>query len=352
MRSIRYGAEFNIPVQLREMKKGHPSLRVISPKNKTRSCTMNMYSRVTYTDRCHISAWLQDNISILEIALRLNLHKSTIYREIHRNGSRRSYNPDFAQHRAKKRYQKCRRPQKLKGAFKNKVITYIKKDWSPEQISHRFKNEGHQSISHESIYRYLRSRKNEFRRHLRRLRRQAGCGRYKQKGTHKNSFQPNISKRPRIANERRRFGDIERDIMFASGKTPILVCVDRKSRLTKIRLVKDLKAETVNRETLSISDQLPFLTKTVTSDRGAEFKVPLETIKTYYCDPQAPQQRGTVENTIGLIRQYIKRKSSICIINQKQLNKIETILNNRPRKVLDYRTPLEVVTNKKVALVY
>ena len=312
---------------------------------------MQKYRRVTNSDRCHISAWLQDNISICEISKRLGFHKSTIYREITRNSSAsRGYQASPAGLRSKRRYRACRKKYKLKGKILKRVSQYLKDDWSPQQISERFKDDDLASISHECIYKYVRTNKEALRPHLRRLCRKKGAGRHRQRGKHKNSFQPNISERPEAANNRTQLGHWERDIMFAGSKTPILVSVDRKSRYVKINRADDLKAKTVNKLTLKQIYKFKYKAKTVTSDRGTEFKVPLKEIKTYYCDAQAPQQRGTVENTIGLIRQYIKRNTEPEKITNKYLKQIEKKLNNRPRKVLDYWTPIEVINNKKVAL--
>lgn len=311
---------------------------------------MGQYLRVTYRHRCHISAWLQDNISVSEIARRLGFHKSTISREIQRNVSYRGYNPQSADQKAKQRYRQCRKNYKLNSELKEVVERLIKKQWSPEQISGRLHLEKKATISHECIYQHIRKYKEKYRVHLRRLRRQSGVGRYKQKGTHAHSFQPNISERPQVAELRTQNGHIERDIMFAGGKIPILVCTDRKTRYTIVARSSNLRAETVNALSFKLFKKFPFKIKSVTSDRGTEFKVPLKTVATYYCDPQSPQQRGTVENTIGLIRQYIPRKNKTIKITAKKLREIEDNLNHRPRKVLDFWTPHEVVMRKIVAL--
>lgn len=312
---------------------------------------MRQYLRVTYSDRCHISAWLQENISKSEIARRLGFNKSTICRELSRNKSSRGYNPMTADQRARRRYQSCRKSYKLSTELKEVVEKMLtERQWSPVQISERLKLENKFYVSHECIYQFLRKNKEKYRVHLRRLRRRSGCGRHKQKGTHINSFQPNISHRPKEANLRTEQGHVERDIMFASGKVPILVCTDRKTRYTTITLVNNLKSETVNASSLKLFSKFPFKIKTVTSDRGAEFKVPLGVIPTYYCDAQTPQQRGTVENTIGLIRQYIPRNEKVENLSPFYLKEIEDKLNDRPKKVLDFRTPREVALNETVAL--
>ena len=237
---------------------------------------MQKYRRVTYEDRCHISAWLQDNISIFEISQRLGFNKSTIYREIARNSSKsRGYRAGPGHLRSKRRYRSCRKKYKLNGKALKRVNYYLTKDWSPQQISERFKLDGLASISHECIYKYVRQNKEKLRPNLRRLCRRSGVGRHRQRGKHKNSFQPNISERPVSANNRTQLGHWERDIMFAGSKTPILVTVDRKSRLAKIDRAKDLKAKTINKLTLKQIHKFKYKARTVTSDRGAEFKLSL-----------------------------------------------------------------------------
>jgi transposase, IS30 family len=312
---------------------------------------MRSYRRITLEDRCQISGYLKSDLSLAEISKRLGFHRSSLVREVRRHSLCKTYCPQMAQEQAGLRYRQCRRKMKLQGAILIQVEQLLRNDWSPEQISGRLRKEQGLVLSHETIYKRVRAYKGYFRPHLRRLKRLRGAGRYRQKGRHKNSFQPNISQRPRAAENRSRLGHWERDIMFAANKTPILVCADRKSRYLKISLVKNLKAHTVNDKTNELLSSLKFSAQTVTSDRGTEFKVPLKSIKTFYCDPQAPYQRGTVENSIGLIRQYISLKTDPIEITPRRLQEIEHKINNRPRKTLDYKTPLEVVTKQNVALV-
>lgn len=309
---------------------------------------MKSYRRMTVEDRCQISAWMQVKLPYAEMAKRLGFHKSTIYRELKRNSGPRSYNFALAETMRRHRFERCRRKQKIIGSLQELIIKRIKDDWSAVQISERLLNERDLSISHECIYRYLRPRKSLFRKHLRRLKRRAGVGRYLQRQGTPHQFTPNISVRPDVVGSRGRVGDWERDIMFAKNKTPILVCVERKTRFIRIARVKNLKADTVNAATLTLLRN--YKTHTITNDRGAEFKIPLKEIKTYYCDPQAPQQRGTVENTIGLVRQYIQRDTEEKLITPNRLRSIENKLNYRPRKVLDFKTPYEVLNRTTVAL--
>jgi len=311
---------------------------------------MKEYRRVTHQDRCHIWAWLQDNNSVREMARRLGFHPSTIHRELSRNYCTRGYQPDSAHRKYQARYRRCRKAYKLKGNLLKKVLKLLKRDWSPEQICLRLAQESKVSVSHECIYKYVRAHRNSLAPHLRKLCRKRGGGRYKQRNGKPHKFSPNISTRPKIANKRLRIGDWERDIFFAASKKPLLICVDRKSRLIRLKRVPNLKAHTVNKCTVKLIASLGRKAYSVTNDRGTEFKIPIKTIKTFYCDPQTPQQRGTVENSIGLIRQYIKRETDPSLLTPNLIKRIERKLNLRPRKTLGGLTPFEVFHNKTVAL--
>lgn len=312
---------------------------------------MKQYSRVSYETRCQIFALLQVNLPISTIAKQLGFHKSTIYREIKRNRvGRQKYTPSSAQNKSTRRYAKARGNYKLKGEVLSTVAKLIKLDWSADQIANRLRIEKNISLSHECIYQYLRRNRSLYRNNLRRLGKR-GSGRIRQKEGHKRSFQPLITERPPIADRRGRLGDWERDIMFTENKRPILVCIDRRSRYVKIAQVENLKALTVNNKTEELLKSTKRRVFTVTNDRGSEFKVPLKKYKTFYCHAQAPQERGTVENQIGLIRQYIKRSKLPKNYGDNLLKEIENKMNLRPRKTLNYNCPYEIFYKKSVALV-
>lgn len=296
---------------------------------------MQRYRRLALEDRCHIEAYLQMDMSLAEISSQLGFHKSTISREIKRNCSKpRLYSARSAQWQSVLRYRQSRSPYKLRGDLLEEIDQHVRNDWSPEQIVGQW---GRQKISIECIY--LRSHKEEYRPHLRRMKRRAGAGRHRQRNGKPHQFIPHISERSPSANARSRVGHWERDIMFARGKTPLLVCVERKTRYTKIALAENLKGHTINKLTKKLITLRGLHPKSVTNDRGTEFKIPLTDTPTYYCDPQAPQQRGTVENTIGLLRQYITKNTPKQELTKAWLKAIEKKLNTRPRKVLDFRTP-------------
>jgi IS30 family transposase len=141
--------------------------------------------------------------------------------------------------------------------------------------------------------------------------------------------------------------------MYIACRQQLLILVERKSRYTKIKSIGTAPPKLITKKTIEAISEVPVPAHTMTNDRGPEFKdSPNLEIPTYFCDIQKPQQKGTVENTIGLLRQYIKRTTTAQSLPEEKLNHIETQLNLRPRKVLDYKTPYEVLFQTKVALAH
>ena len=311
---------------------------------------MRKYRRMTYEDRCHISALLQADYSINEISKVLEFHRSTIFREISRNKCGSGYKANEALIKAAKRYRRCRRKKIITSEVADLILAYSEFGWSAEQVSGRIKKELKISISYQTIYRKFHKDTLDGRKIRQRKRRRGGGRQAQINGSGKNKVM--INKRPKIVEQRKRIGDWERDGMYGANRKQLLVFTDRKSKYTKIKkmgtgLSKDVTNITL--ETLSALNKKVF---TLTNDNGTEFNDSASLpFKVYHCQPHKPQQRGTVENTIGLLRQYIKRKTDLEAITQTQLQDIENKINFRPRKGLDYRTPFEVFFNKKVALV-
>jgi len=314
---------------------------------------LKKYSRVSYEVRCQISALLQVKLSIPEIALRLGFNKSTIYREIKRNSIKASgsfsfsYNSLRAHKLAKNRYSRCKRKSIITANVEKIIQSALKEGWSPEQVSGRIKKEKLANISHETVYRYTRNNP-EYKRYLRWNGRR-GYGRYRQRKA-KPAWMKNIKLRPPIVNKRKRIGDWERDSMYIKDRKTLLVLTDRKSRYTLIDKLETHTAKIVADKTSKLLKQAGRKVFTITNDNGGEFRFKSpEEYKVYWCDPHKPQQRGTVENTIGTIRRYVKKDTDIKDIDLELLNKL---INLKPRKVLDYKTPYEVFFNKKVALAH
>lgn len=303
---------------------------------------MKKYSRVSYEVRCQIYAFMQTSLSIPVIAKRLGFHKSTIYREIKRN-TWDNYHPSLAQKLAQERYKRCRREYSITKRHLPLIRYGIRHHWSPEQIAGRIKKDLKSGPSHCTVYKFMKS--NGYQSYLRRYKKRGG-GRYRQrKRGLENGLR--ISQRPKIANERGRIGDWERDTMHTKDGTQLLVCVDRKSRYTKIAKVLKRNSQDVDLLTKKIITETGRKILSITNDNGGDFKGK-RGIKerVFFCDPHKPQQRGTVENTIGLLRQFIKRKTDLSEINSFKY--LEDMINFRPRKVLGYKTPFEVYYGQKL----
>lgn len=309
---------------------------------------MVKYVRVSYSVRCQIEVLLKTGISVSEVAKLLNFNKSTIYRELKRNKSGHFYKAKIAQSRSKVRFRRCRRKFRINSLIAQVMEEKLALGWSPEQISGRLKKENSISISTPTIYKFIR-RENTLRGFLRRYDKR-GAGRYLQK---KNITiaKLSIDKRPEIINRRRRIGDWERDLFYAGNKRQLLVCTERKSRLTKIVKLERATGAIVQKETIKLLKSTGRKFFTMTNDNGPEFKQNLPIgVPVYFCRPQKPNQRGTIENTIGLLRQYITRSTNIENTDHKEIDEIANLINYRPRKCLGYKTPYEVYYNEKVAL--
>lgn len=307
------------------------------------------YRRVSYEYRCQISALLEIKISIGEISKRLKVHRSTVYRELGRNRS--SYDSKEAQKRYLAMRIRCRRlrvVEKNPGLLK-RIKSGLKFDVSPEQIAARVGG-----ISHQTIYNELRNHRNELLCYLRRYGRRRGRPRANRRSNiEKPAWFQSISDRPPEVEAREEAGHWERDTMYVKDRKMLLVCVERKSRFVRIEKVKKCQVEKIGKQTLRMTTIKNMPPKTITNDNGHEFysKTSIE-VPVFFCDPYAPQQRGSVENMIGLIRQFVGKHADFERITSKLLRKIEHRLNHRPKKCLKYRTPYEVLFGETVALAF
>lgn len=311
------------------------------------------YRRVTREDRLRIKDGLDAGLSKSAIADKLGFNKSTIGREISRNTGGKGYRPKQADKLAKAREVSKHWPYKLDPVVITMITERLELKWSPEQISNRLRLEGSANISTETIYRFIdqdRDFGGSLWRHLRRSSRQRRrrFPSEDRRGQIQNAVP--ISERPERANKRKKLGHWERDTMIGKNrKTGILVITDRKSRFNKFRKLNRRHAPKVTQETIKALKGLPV--KTITNDRGQEFSdhqrcAKKMKVEIYFCDPYSSYQRGTNENRIGILRQYFPKKTDLTNLTNKQLEKIEFEINNRPMKCLDWLTPYEVMMEK------
>lgn len=325
-------------------------------------------SHLTLSEREEIRAGLSAKMSIRAIARSLNRSPSTISREVQRNRGRRGYKAVDANNRANrmaKRPKVCLLERNLQ--LRNLVLEKLELKWSPEQISGWLRRthprQNMMQISAETIYKtlYFRSRSalhHLLVKHLRRshsLRHGKRHTRKGERGTINIVNGMSIHERSKHIDNRRSFGHWEGDLVSGTNNSHIATLVDRKSRYTVILKLNGKDAGSVNQALINRFQELPpKLRLSLTWDRGMELAKHLELtastgLKVYFCDPQSPWQRGTNENTNGLIRQFFPKKTCLAQYSQQELDKVAAQLNSRPRKTLKFKTPKEVI-EKGVAL--
>ena len=307
-----------------------------------------MYTQLTREQRYQIKALLKTGHSQTQIADVLGVHKSTISRELDRNRGQRGYRPNQAHRMAMERRGKAQK--RIQASTWALVEKLIKRDWSPEQISERLKQDHQLRISHEWIYQHILADKRaggDLHRHLRcQKARRKRYGSYDRRG--KLPERPSIEDRPEIVDLRQRLGDWEVDTVLGKGRRYLLVTLtDRKSRLTRMYKVVRKTAQEVADAVIAMLRPCMDRVLTITSDNGkefAQFHRIGEALKAtmYFAHPYASWERGTNENTNGLIRQYFPKDMDLSAITQEEIEWVEQRLNNRPRKCLGFSTPNEV----------
>lgn len=311
------------------------------------------YQQLTEGDRYTLAALKRQGLSFAKIAEAMNRDKSTIYREVNRNSCWHqdgSYRPSKAQRRTRARRRRSRRNQHFTSQDYKEVRKFIRKDWSPEQITGHLKKEGKRCFSHETIYRYIWRDKRQggtLWKHLRcaQKRRRKRYNAYDSRG--RLADKRNIAERPLEVETRQTQGHWEIDTVMGKGtKHCIVTLVERKTGYTLIGQLNDRTTKSTNKRTIKLMSKMPNQFKTITADNGTEFhqykKVEQATNCPYYfANPHHSWERGTNENTNGLIRQYLRKGTSMEGLTQQRCDAIATKLNNRPRKRLGYKTPQE-----------
>ena len=315
------------------------------------------YQQLTQEQRYQISALREVGLSLREIGKRIQAHYSSVSRELRRNltSSEEAYHPAKAQQQSDRRRREAKKATKRLPCIVNWVKKLLKSEWSPEQISgfmSRFVSLENR-VSHEWIYRYIADdykqggdlwaylRIASRRSYRRRLKKRAGC--------HLIPNRVGIEHRPAAVEQRLEIGHWEGDtVMQGHKKSGVVTLVERRSGfLVASRLDGFQALSTAN---LIISLLKPFQegVHSITFDNGVEFaqheKVSRELeAATYFCDPYRSSQRGSNENTNGLLRQYYPKKTNFSQVTQEELAAVVEKLNTRPRKRLGYRTPAEIL---------
>jgi len=312
-----------------------------------------LYRQITFEERYTVGLLRQQGLSPAAIARTLGRHRSTIGREVHRNGTPRDgcYRPQLAEWYARGRRSRSRRNQRFSTADWARIQTLLREDWSPEQVAGRLRLERELEISHETIYRYIWAEKRAggtLYQHLRgaRKQRRKRYGRYDSRG--RLAGKRPISTRPAAVETRRELGHWEADtILGASQAGPcVLSLVERKTGYLVLGQLRQRASAAVNPRAQQLIAAQPHPVRTITVDNGTEFHdyARLEratATRFYFATPHHAWERGTNENTNGLVRQYLPKRQSMAHLTQHDCNRIATKLNRRPRKRLGYRTPEE-----------
>ena len=334
----------------------------IRPPDRRRSL-----AALSLDEREEISRALVTGESIRSIAARLSRAPSTVSRELKRNGGQESYRATQADSAAWDRALRHKRCKLAENRPLARVVAdKLRLQWSPEQIAgwlkHTYPCDESHYVSHETIYRslFIQARgalKKELLEHLRRTRGMRRSRHYTQKTAIHGQIADAVSirERPASVEDRAVPGHWEGDLVFGSGSSQIATLVERQTRYVMLVKLDGKDSQTVVNALIKNARKLPQeLYKSLTWDRGTEMhghkRFTMATdIQVYFCDPQSPWQRGSNENTNGLLRQYIPKGIDISGYSQLQLNAIARQLNQRPRKTLGFHTPAEMFS-ERVAL--
>jgi IS30 family transposase len=315
------------------------------------------YTRLTEDERYQIYEGVVEKRSHREIAILINKHHSTVSNEVKRNTGLRGYRPRQAQQKAQQRQHNKHRHIKLTPKAQSLIAANIMHEWSPEQIQGRLRSEGipmvcattiygfiqQDKASGGHLYKHLRHRKSYKRRTVSPDTRRQIIGRI------------SIDERPCIVDEKVRLGDWEADTVIGKGHKGVLVTLaERVSKKTLIAQVPSKHAEVVKNAIIKLLQSEKKHLHTITFDNGKEFAYHTQVKKAlgadnYFAHPYQSWERGLNENHNGLIRQYLPKGMALDKVTAEEIILIQDKLNNRPRKLLGYKTPNEVYAAMRLA---
>ncbi len=310
-----------------------------------------MATHLTFAERQFLYRLNKVNTPKGEIARLMGRDRSTVYRELERNTGGNGYRPKQAQRFAQQRRLACGRSSKLDNPDVHQYVEEkLDQRWSPDQIAGRvrrdFPRQPRRWLSRQTIYTWIHERAPEWQACLRRQ------GRPPEKRG-KLADCASIQGRGDVINHRRRYGDWEGDTIVGHGRRSALVTmVDRKSGYARIGRADDMKSATTMRAMRRrMKDLPPSLRRSMTLDNGKEFAEHAKLTKhlgleVYFAKPYASWQRGTNENTNGLIRQFFPKGTDFTQVSHRAMAGVEKLINERPRRRLDYRTPNEILAKR------
>ncbi len=325
---------------------------------------MRRYQHLSSEERFYIHQAVREGKRKADIARVLARHPSTIGREMRRNmwPSAYLYTYEWAMYflRQRRRFASRRKYRKLTAELEATVVHLLKRCLSPEQISAYLSKHHCISLSHETIYRFIYTANNAqgalrcYLRHGRKKRRRRyGSG---ARATRIRNRTP-IQARPALVERKARIGDWECDTLVgADRKSALITLVERKSLLTLCAAVPQKTAHYVQQIIIALLSPIAHKVKTLTFDNGSEF-IQHEKIaaalnaKTYFANPYLSWERGINENTNGLLRQFFLKATNFNTVTQEHIDHALALLNNRPRKTRQYKTPNEIFDNTFVPLI-
>jgi IS30 family transposase len=315
------------------------------------------YTQLTEDERYQIYEGVTEKRSHREIALLVNKHHSTVSREVDRNTGLRGYRPKQAQEKAYQRNQNKPRYIKLTADVQQLISENIMHEWSPDQIKGRLKSKGLAMVCATTIYGFIQQDKDsggDLYKHLRhRKPYKRRTGSLEARGQIIGRI--SIDERPPIVDKKIRIGDWEADTVIGKGHKGVLVTLaDRVSKKTRIAHFASKHAEVVTNAIIKLLKSEKAYLHTITFDNGKEFAYHAKLKKAlgadnYFAHPYCSWERGLNENHNGLIRQYLPKGMALNKVTAKKIRVIQNKLNNRPRKLLDYKTPNEVYDAMRLA---
>jgi len=325
------------------------------------------YNQLTLEQRYKIEALISTGMTQSSIADHIGVHKSTISREIRRNVPQRGsgakiYVAINAESKTQNRHKFKKKNIYLTTDLKKQMKEWMEqKKYSPELISAQWAKDGIEGVSHETIYKFIWNCKHTNKRENRgykNLYKQLKHGKRRRKrGNYKDSrgLIPNrvsIEERPKVVDKRKRFGDLEGDLIMGKGhKSALLVITDRATLKTTIDFLKGKDPAKVLSHIIRRATKMPEL-KTITFDNDQAFSMHEEIakklkVKVYFTRPYTSQDKGTIENRNGLIRMFFPKKTDFNTIPKSEIKRVENEINNRPVRKFNYLTPNEVFSRMK-----
>ena len=320
------------------------------------------YNQITADERDKVAVYLAGGFNYSDIARMLGRNRSSIMREVKRNGSKQYqvYTSMYADKRSMERKSRANQHDRLKDPFiRDYVYEKLKEQWSPELIAGRLMQDhpGY-SISHEAVYQYIYEDAPELKKYLPRSHKV----RKNRKASRSNSInripdRVSIDQRPQEADDRSQFGHWEADTAVSrQSLASLAILAERVSRLTKLTKINHNNAEDFSKAIISrLESVAPGKRKTITYDNGKEnvnhqhVNASLGT-QSFFCNPYHSWEKGSVEHIVGLVRRYLPKKTNFAKVSDDQIAYIEHQLNSRPRKCLAFKTPYEVFSLNRVAL--